>query len=46
MATPFVNVIAVAVPKLVAVPLVLVTFGVKVPIAVAPEKVRLWEPFA
>ena len=45
VATPAVNVIAVAVPKLVAVPELLATVGV-VPLglAEAPEKVRFLAP--
>ena len=43
-ATPFVNVIAVAVPKLVAVPELFVTVGLNEPIVPAPLKVRLCEP--
>ena len=46
VATPFVNVIVVAVPKLVAVPSLSVTFGVVTGLVelFAPLKVRLWSP--
>lgn len=43
VATSFVKLIGVTAPKLVAMPLELVTVGVNVPIAVAPVKVRLCE---
>ena len=43
MATPAVKLIAVAVPKAVAVPELLDTVGLFVPTVAAPEKVRLCE---
>ena len=44
VATPLVKVMAVAVPKLVAVPVALETVGLWVPMALAPPKVRLCDP--
>src|SRR3954454_2695540 len=44
VATPLVNVIAVAVPKSVAVPTSLETVGWKVPLLLAPPKVRVLLP--
>jgi hypothetical protein len=44
VATPLENVVAVALPKLTAVPEALVTVGVWVPMALAPPKVRFFEP--
>src|SRR4051794_13585588 len=45
LATPLVKLIAVAVPKLVAVPELFVTVGcVPLGASAAPPKVRLWEP--
>ena len=44
VACPLVKVMAVAVPKLTAVPVVLVTVGLNEPMALAPVKVRVWEP--
>ena len=45
LATPALKLIAVAVPKAVAVPLALETVGaVALGLLAAPPKVRLWEP--
>ena len=44
VATPPVKVIAVAVPKVVAVPALFVTVGLNDPTVPAPEKLRLYEP--
>ena len=44
VACPLVKVMAVEVPKLTAVPVVLVIVGVWVPMALAPLKVRVFEP--
>jgi hypothetical protein len=45
LAIPALNAIAVALPKAMAVPVLLVTVGsVPLGLAVAPEKVTLWEP--
>ncbi len=44
VATPFVNVIVVAVPNATAVPFLSVTVGWKAPIVPAPENVRLLSP--
>jgi hypothetical protein len=44
VATPLLNVMVSAVPKLVAVPVLLVTVGVKEPMAPGPPKVRLLGP--
>ena len=44
VAWPLVKVMAVVEPKLVAVPEALVTVGVKEPMALAPPKVRFFDP--
>jgi hypothetical protein len=44
VATPLVKLIAVAVPKAVAVPELFVTVGENEPIELAPPNVRLWDP--
>ena len=44
VATPFVKVIAVAVPKAIAEPPAFVTVGLFEPTVEAPEKVRFFEP--